>query len=91
MDPLGFSLENFDAIGRWRQTSGGVPVDAAAIFADGTPFDGVTGLRAFVLAHRDSYVQTFVSKMLTYALGRQIDYRDQPAIRRIARDAEASG
>jgi len=91
MDPLGFSLENFDAIGRWRQTSGGVPVDASAVFADGTPIEGVAGLRAFVLTHRDSYVQTFVSKMLTYALGRQIDYRDQPAIRRIARDAEASG
>jgi cytochrome c553 len=91
MDPLGFSLENFDAIGRWRQSSGGVPVDASAVFADGTPIDGVAGLRAFVLAHRESYVQTFVSKMLTYALGRQIDYRDQPAIRRIARDAEASG
>ena len=91
MDPLGFSLENFDAIGRWRLTSGGVPVDASAVFADGTPIDGVKGLRAFVLNHRDSYVQTFVSKMLTYALGRQIDYRDQPAIRRIVRDAEASG
>jgi hypothetical protein len=91
MDPLGFSLENFDAIGRWRQTSGGVPVDASAVFADGTPINGVTGLRAFVLKHQDSYVHTFVSKMLTYAIGRQIDYRDQPAIRRIVRDAEASG
>lgn len=46
MDPLGFSLENFDAIGRWRQTSGGIPVDASAVFADGTPIDGVAGLRA---------------------------------------------
>jgi hypothetical protein len=91
MDPLGFSLENFDAIGRWRQTSGGVPVDASAVFADGTPINGVTGLRAFVLKHEDSYVHTVVSKMLTYAIGRQIDYRDQPAIRRIVRDAEPSG
>jgi hypothetical protein len=91
MDPLGFSLENFDAIGRWRLTSGGLPVDASAVFADGTPIDGVAGLRAFVLKHQDSYVHTFVSKMLTYALGRQLDYRDQPAIRRIVRDAAASG
>jgi hypothetical protein len=91
MDPLGFSLENFDALGRWRQTSGGLPVDASAVFADGTPIDGVAGLRAFILKHQDSYVHTFVSKMLTYALGRQVDYRDQPAIRRIVRDAEASG
>jgi hypothetical protein len=91
MDPLGFSLENFDALGRWRDSSGGVPVDASAVFADGTPIDGVAGLRAFILKHQDSYVHTFVSKMLTYALGRQVDYRDQPAIRRIVRDAAGSG
>ena len=72
-------------------TSGGVPVDASAVFADGTPIDGVAGLRAFILKHQDSYVHTFVSKLLTYALGRQVDYRDQPAIRRIVRDAAAIG
>lgn len=91
MDPLGFSLENFDALGRWRETSGGLPIDASAVFADGTPIDGVKGLRAFILTHEDRYVHTFVSKLLTYALGRQVDYRDQPAIRRIVRDAAASG
>ncbi len=91
MDPLGFSLENFDTLGRWRDTSGGVPVDASAVFADGTPIDGIAGLRAFILTHQDSYLHTFVSKMLTYALGRQVDYRDQPAIRRIVREAAASG
>lgn len=90
MDPLGFSLENFDAIGRWRQSSGGVPVDAASVFPDGTPINGVAGLRAFVVKHQDSYVHTFVSKMLTYALGRHVDYRDQPAIRDIVRSAAAS-
>ena len=91
MDPLGFSLENFDAIGRWRQTSGGIPVDASAVFADGTLIDGVAGLRAFIVKHQASYIHTFVSKMLAYALGRQLDYRDQPAIRRVVRDAAASG
>jgi len=91
MDPLGFSLENFDALGRWRTASGGVPVDSSAVFADGTPIEGVAGLRAFVLKHQDDYVRTFTSKMLTYALGRQVDYRDQPAIRRIVRNAAASG
>lgn len=91
MDPLGFSLEHFDAIGRFRRSSGGVPVDASAVFADGTPIDGVAGLRAFVLKHQDSYVHTVVSKLLTYALGRHVDHRDQPAIRRIARDAAAGG
>jgi hypothetical protein len=91
MDPLGFSMENFDAIGRWRVTSGGLAVDAASVFPDGTPIDGVPGLRAFVVQHQDSYVHTFVSKMLTYALGRHVDYRDQPAIRQIARAAAPSG
>jgi hypothetical protein len=91
MDPLGFSMENFDAIGRWRTTSGGEPIDAASVFPDGTPINGVAGLRAFVVQHQDSYVHTFVSKMLTYALGRHVDYRDQPMIRQIVRGAAASG
>ncbi len=87
MDPLGFALENFDAIGRWRTTNRGVPVDASATFPDGTPIDGVRGLRAFVLSRRDSYAETFTSKLLTYALGRLVDYRDKPAIRKIVREA----
>jgi hypothetical protein len=91
MDPLGFSLENFDALGRWRQTSGGMPIDAASVFPDGTPINGVVGLRAFVVRHQDSYVHTFVTKMLTYALGRHVDYRDQPAIRQIVRESASSG
>jgi hypothetical protein len=91
MDPLGFSLEHFDTLGRFRRTSAGAPVDASAVFADGTPIDGAGGLRAFILTHRDSYVHTFVAKLLTYALGRHVDYRDQPAIRRILRDAAPGG
>jgi hypothetical protein len=91
MDPLGFSMENFDAIGRWRMTSGGVPVDASSVFPDGTPINGVAGLRAFVVQHQDSYVNTFVSKMLTYALGRHVDYRDQAIVRQIVRGAAGSG
>jgi hypothetical protein len=87
MDPLGFAMEHFDAIGRWRTRSEGRPVDATAVFADGTPLDGVQGLRRFVLKHRDNYVHAFTSKLLTYALGRHVDYRDQPAIRKIVRDA----
>jgi mono/diheme cytochrome c family protein len=91
MDPLGFAMENLDAIGRWRTRSGGVAVDAAAVFADGTPIDGLPGLRRFILQHRDDYVHTVASKLLTYALGRHVDYRDQPALRRIIRDAAAGG
>jgi mono/diheme cytochrome c family protein len=89
MDPLGFSLENFDAIGRWRTRSNGQPVDASATFADGTPIQGVAGLRTFLLQHREEYVHAFVSKLLTYALGRHLDYRDAPVVRRIAREAAA--
>ena len=89
MDPLGFTLENFDAIGRWRTRGNGVAVDASAIFADGTPIDGVPGLRAFLLRHKDNYVDTVTTKLLTYALGRRVDYRDQPALRAIVRGAAA--
>jgi hypothetical protein len=91
MDPLGFALENFDAIGRWRSVSDGLPVDASAVFADGTPIEGVHGLRSFIVRHRENYVHTFTTKLLTYALGRKVDYRDNPAIRKITREAAASG
>jgi mono/diheme cytochrome c family protein len=87
MDPLGFAMENFDAIGRFRTHAANAPVDAAAEFADGTPLNGVAGVREFVLSHRENYVHTVVEKLMTYALGRHVDYRDQPAIRRIVRDA----
>jgi len=89
MDPLGFSLENFDAIGRWRTESGGQPVDASAVFADGTPIDGARGLKQFVLQHRDNYVRTVAAKLLTYALGRHLDAHDQPALRAIVRATQA--
>jgi mono/diheme cytochrome c family protein len=89
MDPLGFSLENFDAIGRWRRESDGRPVDATSVFADGTPLNGVRGLKAFVLDRRENYVHAFAGKLLTYALGRHVDYRDQPALRKIVRGAAA--
>jgi hypothetical protein len=90
MDPLGFAMENFDAIGRWRTVAGNTAVDASAVFADGTRLDGVAGVRQFVLQHRENYVHTLVEKLLTYALGRHVDYRDQPAVRKIVRDAAAS-
>ncbi len=89
MDPLGFSLEHFDAIGRWRTRASGVAIDAAAVFADGTPIDGGQGLRTFLLTHRENYVHTFISKLLTYALGRHVGYQDQPAIRAMMRESSA--
>jgi len=87
MDPLGFSLENFDALGQWRATSDGAPVDASAALPDGSRFDGVVGLRTLLVAHRDDFVRTFTERLLSYAIGRGIESADLPAVRRIVRDA----
>jgi hypothetical protein len=91
MDPLGFALENFDADGKWRTVSDGEHIDAAASLPDGTNFDGVKGLRALLVTHKEDFVRTLSSKLLAYALGRGIEYYDQPAVRKIARDAAQGG
>jgi mono/diheme cytochrome c family protein len=90
MDPLGFALENFDPIGKWRTTSDGLPIDAGASLPDGTKFEGVAGLRRLLLNHRAEFAATFTQKLLTYALGREVDYFDMPAVRKITREAAAS-
>jgi len=87
MDPLGFALENFDAVGKWRTASDGAPVDPSAAFPDGTRFEGIGGLRTLMAAHQDDFVRTLSGKLLAFAVGRGLDYHDQPAIRRIAREA----
>ena len=91
MDPLGFSLENFDALGKWRTTSDGIPVDASGALPDGTRFEGIAGLRQLIASHQDDFARTFTQKLLAYALGRSLDARDMPAVRRIARDAKGGG
>ena len=92
MDPPGFALEHFDAIGRWRGTDEyGAPVDAVGALADGTAVDGPAALRHAVLAHETSVVRTVTEKLLTYAVGRRMESFDQPAIRRIVRDAHVGG
>ncbi|MCY4508755.1 MAG: DUF1588 domain-containing protein, partial [Acidobacteria bacterium] len=89
MDPLGFALENFDAIGRWRTvTEAGTPVDAAGELADGTPVDGPESLAAALLKRPDSFVTTVTEKLMTYGLGRGVEYYDAPAVRRIVREAK---
>ncbi|HZI80636.1 MAG TPA: DUF1592 domain-containing protein [Vicinamibacterales bacterium] len=87
MDPIGFSLEPFDLIGKLRDTDEGVPVNAAGRLVDGTPLDGPASLRKAILDRREAFVATAAEKLLTYALGRRIDYFDMPAVRAIARDA----
>jgi hypothetical protein len=89
MDPLGFALENYDAIGKWRGTSDGAPVDASAAFPDGTQFEGMVGLRKLLASHRQDFVAVFTEKFLTYALGRELEYHDIPAVRKITQEAAA--
>jgi len=87
MDPLGLSLENFDAIGKWRTLGeSSAPIDATGASPDGTRFEGPDGLRE-VLLQSDRFVATLTEKMLTYALGRGVEYYDAPAVRAILRDA----
>ena len=90
MDPIGFALENFDAIGHWRTSEFGVPIDSTGVLPDGGTFEGPAGLRETLLDRRDEFVLTLAAKLLTYALGRGVEYYDGPAIRRIVRDAATS-
>ena len=79
MDPLGFSLENFDAIGQWRTTDGEAPIDASGVLLDGTTVDGPAALRRALVAQKEQFVRTVTGKLLTYALGREMEYYDAPA------------
>ncbi|MEO7318762.1 MAG: DUF1592 domain-containing protein [Chthoniobacteraceae bacterium] len=90
MDPVGFSLENFDAVGRWRTIEEGKPVDASGGLPDGSKFTGVGGLEEGLLNRPEVFVGTLTEKLLTFALGRGIEHYDGPAIRKIAREAQAA-
>ncbi len=87
IDPLGLTLENFDVTGRWRIRDNGAPVDSAGDLYDGTKMSGPAGLRAALLKHQDMFVLSFTERLMTYALGRRVEYFDMPAIRKIMRDA----
>jgi hypothetical protein len=92
MDPLGFALEHFDAIGQWRSISeAGTAIDASGTLPNGQKFDGSTELRALLLERESGFAATIVEKLLTYALGRGLDAADQPSVRRIVRDAAPGG
>ena len=88
MDPIGFSLENFDGIGLWRTDEDGTPVDASGKVYDGTAINGPAGLRGWLLEYSDQFVEVVAEKLLTYALGRGVEYQDMPLVRAIARDAK---
>jgi hypothetical protein len=90
MDPVGLATENFDAVGRWRTVSeAGTPVDASGGLPDGSKFDGALGLRNAVLNRPELFVTTMTEKLMTYALGRGLEYYDAPAVREIVRTAKA--
>jgi Protein of unknown function (DUF1592)/Protein of unknown function (DUF1588)/Protein of unknown function (DUF1587)/Protein of unknown function (DUF1585)/Protein of unknown function (DUF1595)/Planctomycete cytochrome C len=92
MDPLGLSLENFDAIGQWRTTDAGKAIDASGVLLDGTKVDGPVALRRALVgqaAQKEQFVRAVTAKLLTYTLGRGIEYCDEPAIRGIVRNAAA--
>jgi len=88
MDPLGFALENYDGVGKWRNEDAGSPIDPSGTLPDGTRFEGPAGLTNLVLTtYRDQFVRTVAEKLLIYALGRGLEYYDQAAVRSIAREA----
>ncbi len=87
MDPVGFSLENYDAVGRWRTVEENTPVDASGGLPDGSKFEGVSGLQRALLSRPELFFTTFSEKLLTYSLGRGVEYYDAPAIRKVVRNA----
>jgi hypothetical protein len=90
MDPIGFSLENFDLVGKWREREGRSAIDATGQLVDGTKLDGPVSLRRALLTRSDAFVMAVTEKLLTYSLGRALTYSDMPALRAIVRDAAKS-
>jgi hypothetical protein len=90
MDPIGFSMENFDLVGKWRDSEGKITIDAKGQLADGTKLDGPVSLRRALLTRSDAFVTTVTEKLLTYSLGRTLTYADMPAVRAIVRDSAKS-
>jgi hypothetical protein len=88
MDPIGFSLENYDALGKWRTRFAGQDIDASGLLPDGNTFDGPHGLRSLMLSRPDDFVGTITEKLMRFALGRSLEYFDMPEIRAIVRAAK---
>jgi cytochrome c553 len=90
MDPIGFAMENFDAVGRWRERDGDQPIDATGVFPEGTKFEGIPGLKQELLRQPEQFVGTVAERLLMYAVGRNLQYYDAPTVRAVMRDAEAA-
>ena len=83
LDPLGFALENFDAIGKYRTVDGDSLIDASGVLADGTRFSNPVEFRQALLEHKTDFVRNFAEKLMTYAIGRMVGYTDMPAVRAV--------
>jgi hypothetical protein len=90
MDPVGFTLENYDAVGRWRTAEAGKPIDATGGLPDGSRFEGVAGLQHALLSRPEVFAGVFTEKLLTYGLGRGVESYDAPAVRAVVRGAQAN-
>jgi mono/diheme cytochrome c family protein len=90
MDPIGFAMENFDAVGKWRDQDAGKPVEVKSTLADGTVVDGVAGVKSLLLKDPDRFVGAIAQKLLMYGIGRNVQYFDAPAVRKIVRDSAAN-
>ena len=91
IDPIGMALENFDAVGEWRRTDGGFVIDPTGEMYDGTPLDGPVSLRKAVMARSEAFITSFTKNLLSYSLGRVLDYRDMPTVRSIQQGAADNG
>jgi hypothetical protein len=91
IDPIGIALENFNAVGQWRDKDidAGTPIDSSGQLADGTQVKGIDGLRDAMVARPTQFVSTFTENLMTFALGRSVQYFDMPTLREIVRDAAA--
>jgi hypothetical protein len=89
MDPIGFALENFDAVGQWRDHDGSNALDVSSKLPDGTVVDGVAGVKQLILKDPQRFVGAMTEKLLMYSIGRNVQYFDAPAVRKIVRDAAA--
>jgi hypothetical protein len=90
MDPIGFAMENFDAVGKWRDRDGGAAIDTTGIFPDGTRFEGIAGLKRELVRQPELFVGTVAERLLMYAVGRNLQYYDAPAVRSVLREASPS-
>jgi len=90
MDPIGFAMENFDAIGQWRDTDLGKPIDVSSTLADGAVVNGIAGVKQLILRDPDRFVGAVAEKLLMYGIGRNVQYYDQPAVRKIVHEAAAN-